>query len=146
MKSMLSQNVLPRHYLAGEGHIFSILSHLKFTTIAKRCKSMNQPRLLSMNARARQERPPYASAALCCGPARGLSGMLSKHAYRWTPFASRWEHAGGDGGISGIGEVAVVGASRGTGLQCVLYLARKKMDCRAIARDPAVHSQKYPLQ
>ncbi len=58
-------------------------------------------------------------------------------------MASRWEHAGGDGVISGIGEVAVVGASRGTGLQCVLYLARKKMACRAIARDPAVHSQKY---
>jgi len=55
-------------------------------------------------------------------------------------LASRWEHAGGDGGISGIGEVAVVGASRGAGLQCVLYLARKKMACRAIARDPAVHS------
>eukprot|EP00802_Teleaulax_amphioxeia_P023716 Tamp_24339.p1 GENE.Tamp_24339~~Tamp_24339.p1 ORF type:complete len:316 (+),score=25.02 Tamp_24339:49-948(+) len=46
----------------------------------------------------------------------------------------RCEHAG-DVGFSG--EVAVVGASRGTGLQCVLYLARKKMACRAIARDPA---------
>mmetsp|Transcript_37446 Transcript_37446/g.90417 ORF Transcript_37446/g.90417 Transcript_37446/m.90417 type:complete len:307 (+) Transcript_37446:433-1353(+) len=31
--------------------------------------------------------------------------------------------------------VAVIGASRGTGLQCVLALARKKIPCRAVARD-----------
>jgi hypothetical protein len=123
----------------GGTHIFNFIAFEIYYN-RQTLQSMNQPRLLSMNARARQERPPYASAALCCGPARGLSGMLSKHAYRWTPFASRWEHAGGDGGISGIGEVAVVGASRGAGLQCVLYLALKKMACRAIARDPAVHS------
>lgn len=31
----------------------------------------------------------------------------------------------------------MIGASRGTGLQCVVYLAKKKIACRAIARDPA---------
>jgi NAD(P)-dependent dehydrogenase (short-subunit alcohol dehydrogenase family) len=35
------------------------------------------------------------------------------------------------------GLVGVIGASRGTGLQCVLYLARRKIACRAIARNPA---------
>mmetsp|Transcript_28608 Transcript_28608/g.55803 ORF Transcript_28608/g.55803 Transcript_28608/m.55803 type:complete len:301 (+) Transcript_28608:101-1003(+) len=31
--------------------------------------------------------------------------------------------------------VAVIGASRGTGLQCVVALAKKKVPCRAVARD-----------
>eukprot|EP00288_Rhodomonas_lens_P019566 CAMPEP_0177691706 /NCGR_PEP_ID=MMETSP0484_2-20121128/1455_1 /TAXON_ID=354590 /ORGANISM="Rhodomonas lens, Strain RHODO" /LENGTH=296 /DNA_ID=CAMNT_0019202359 /DNA_START=324 /DNA_END=1214 /DNA_ORIENTATION=+ len=35
------------------------------------------------------------------------------------------------------GEIGVIGASS-TGLQCVLYLAKLKVPCRAIARDPKV--------
>mmetsp|Transcript_34763 Transcript_34763/g.71729 ORF Transcript_34763/g.71729 Transcript_34763/m.71729 type:complete len:162 (-) Transcript_34763:14-499(-) len=32
--------------------------------------------------------------------------------------------------------IAVIGASRGTGLQCIMYIAKQKLHCRAISRDP----------
>jgi len=51
-------------------------------------------------------------------------------------MSGRRNNGGGSDGGS-IGLVGVIGASRGTGLQCVLYLAKKRIACRAIARDPA---------
>ncbi|KAJ1482810.1 hypothetical protein T484DRAFT_2638601 [Baffinella frigidus] len=52
---------------------------------------------------------------------------------------SHMSHGAGSSSASRppAGPIAVIGASRGTGLQCVLYLAKRKLPCRAVARDPA---------